>query len=237
LRLSIFLLNFGILKKLTMMKQLFIDNRYFLLPYLIFLAAFVVFSFTFTKIEMHIWANQIHSPFLDNFFKYATHLGDGSLIAILTIIFLFVKYRYALAFLAGSLLTSGIVHLFKQLLLKEVYRPSKYFELYETYQLYLVEGVTLRSLQSFPSGHTSTAFNVFLMLALISKNPYLKFGYFLLAALVAYSRVYLSQHFFVDIIAGSLIATVIMLLVYYWAKTWNLKWMESSVLTKAYTTK
>lgn len=219
------------------MKQLLFNNRYFLLPYLLFLASFIVFAFSFTKIEMHIWANQINSPFFDIFFKYATHLGDGSLIAVLALVLLFVKYRYALAFLIGSLLTSGIVHLFKRLLLEEMYRPSKYFELFETYQLYLIEGVTLRSLQSFPSGHTSTSFNVFLMLALLTKNNYLKLGYFIMAAVVAYSRVYLSQHFFIDIIAGSFIATVTMLVVYYWVNTWNRKWIESSVLTKVQITR
>ncbi len=215
------------------MKQLLKENRYFLLPYILFLGIFVVFALSFTKIEMHIWANQINSPFLDQFFRYATHLGDGTAIAVLTIIFLFIKYRYALAFLIGSLLTSGVVHLFKQLLLENMYRPSKYFELYETYKLYIVEGVTLRSLQSFPSGHTSTAFNVFLMLALITKNNYLKLVYFFIALLVAYSRVYLSQHFFLDIAAGSFIATVFILLVYYWAQNRDKKWMEYSLLTKA----
>lgn len=219
------------------MKQLLTDNRFFLLPYILFLVTFMVFAFSYTKIEMHIWVNQLNSPFLDVFFKYATHLGDGTAIAVLTLILLFVKYRYALAFLIGSLMTSGIVHLFKQFLMEEMYRPSKYFELFETYQLYVVEGVTLRSLQSFPSGHTSTAFNVFLMLALLTENHYLKFGYFILAIVVAYSRVYLSQHFFVDIMAGSFIATVSLLAVFYWAITWNRKWLESSVVTKEYPSK
>ncbi len=219
------------------MKQLLINNRFFLLPYILFFAIFVVFAFSFTKIEMHIWVNQFNSPFFDVFFKYATYLGDGTAIAVLTLILLFIKYRYALAFLIGSLITSGIVHLFKQLLLAEMYRPSKYFELFETYHLHLVQGVTLRSLQSFPSGHTSTSFNVFLMLALLTKNHYLKFGYFILAILVAFSRVYLSQHFFVDILAGSFIGTVTLLAVYYWSLTWNRKWMESSVVSKAYPSK
>ncbi len=235
--LSFFLLIFEVFNRKNIMKKLLIKNRYFLIPYIIFLSIVVIFAIFFTKIEMHIWANQINSPFLDQFFKYATHLGDGTAIAILTIIFLFVKYRYALAFLTGSLLTSGIVHLFKQLLLEEMYRPSKYFELFESHKLYLVEGVVLRSLQSFPSGHTSTAFNVFLMLALITQNNYLKLGYFVVALLAAYSRVYLSQHFFIDIAAGSFIATALILMVFYWSKTWDRKWMESSVLTKAYKSK
>jgi membrane-associated phospholipid phosphatase len=214
------------------MKRLLTDNRFFLLPYLFFLTIFLAFELNYSKTEMHIWANQINSPFFDTLFMYATHLGDGTMIAILTIVLLFVKYRYALAFLAGSLLTSGIVHLFKRLLLEEMYRPSKYFELFETYQLYLIEGINLRSLQSFPSGHTSTAFNVFLMLALLSKNQLLKFLYFILAMVVAYSRVYLSQHFFIDIAAGSVIAVVIMIFIFYQAERVDRKWLESSLLSK-----
>jgi membrane-associated phospholipid phosphatase len=201
----------------------------------LFLAVFLIFELNYSKTEMHIWANQINTPFLDTFFMYATHLGDGTMIAVLTIILLFVKYRYAVAFLAGSLLTSAVVHLFKKLLLQEMYRPSKYFELYETYQLYVIEGVNLRSLQSFPSGHTSTAFNVFFMLALITKNQTLKFLYFILAMVVAYSRVYLSQHFFVDIAAGSVIAVIIMLFIFYQSERIDRKWLDSSVLSKATT--
>jgi membrane-associated phospholipid phosphatase len=220
------------LKIFDEMKRLLIDNRIFLLPFLLFLTVFLAFELNYSKVEMHIWANQINSRFFDTFFMYATHLGDGTMIAVLTIILLFIKYRYAVAFLAGSLLTSGVVHLFKKLLMEEMYRPSKYFELYETYQLYVIEGVTLRSLQSFPSGHTSTAFNVFLMLALISKNQILKFLCFTLAMIVAYSRVYLSQHFFIDIAAGSVIAVVVMIFIFYQAERLDRKWLESSVLTK-----
>jgi membrane-associated phospholipid phosphatase len=219
------------------MKRLLIQNRYFLIPYILFLTIFIGFAINYSKVEMHIWANQIYSPFFDFFFRNATHLGDGTMIAVLTIILLFFKYRYALAFLLGSLLTSGVVHIFKRLLLEEMYRPSKYFELYETYQLYIVEGVTLRSLQSFPSGHTSTAFNVFLMLALLTRNSFLKMVCLIFAVLVAYSRVYLSQHFFIDIAAGSFIAVIIMLATFYQAGKWNKKWLDTSVLTKRYSPK
>lgn len=214
------------------MKQLLINNRYFLIPYLLFIAIFVFFALSYSKAEMHIWANQINSPFFDTFFKYATHLGDGTMIAVLTVILIFIRYRYALAFLIASLLTSGFVHLFKQLLMEEAYRPSKYFELFESYQLYLVEGVTLRSLQTFPSGHTSTAFNVFLMVALLTRNNYLKVICFIAAVVIAYSRVYLSQHFFIDTVVGSLIAVVCILIVYYWSLRWDRKWIDSSVLLK-----
>lgn len=217
------------------MKDLLIRNRYFLIPYIIFLAVFAGLSLVYTKAQMHIWANSMNAPVLDTFFMYATHLGDGAMIAVLTVILLFVKYRYALAFLTGSLLTSGVVHLFKKVLLHDMYRPSKYFELYETHQLYLIEGINLHSIQSFPSGHTSTAFNVFLMLALIADNKWVKFLCFMFAFLTAYSRVYLSQHFFIDLAAGSFIAVTLILVFYYWSLNWNRKWLDKSVLKKEIT--
>lgn len=229
---SDFLLIFEALNNIPVMKRLLINNRYFLIPYFLFVVLYVISDIAFSKAEMHIWANQINSSFFDVFFSYATHLGDGTMIAILTIILLFVRYRYAIAFLIGSLITSGVVHLFKRLLLEEVYRPSKYFELFETYQLHLIEGVRLRSLQSFPSGHTSTAFNVFFMLSLLTKNNYLKMVYFFVAMVIAYSRVYLSQHFFIDTIVGSLIAVTCIIIVYYWSLHWKKGWLDSSVLTK-----
>lgn len=67
------------------------------------------------------------------FFKYATLLGDGAMIAILAVVFLFVKYRHFFAFLIGSLSAAVVDNLFKKVLLNEMYRPAKYFELFETY--------------------------------------------------------------------------------------------------------
>ena len=214
------------------MRQLLKENRYFLIPFLIMLVGCSILLMHYSKPELHIISNQANSPFLDIFFKYLTYLGDGTVIAILFIVLLFIKYRYAFAFLSGSLMTSVVVNILKKLVLNDIYRPSKYFELYESYQLHFVEGVKLHSLQSFPSGHTATAFNLFFMLAILVKNKMLKLALFIIAALVAYSRVYLSQHFFIDIIAGSIIGVVIMLLFFLWFDQMKKPWLENSVIRK-----
>ena len=111
-----------------------------------------------------------------------------------------------------------------------MYRPSKFFELYETYKLHLIDGVKMHSLQSFPSGHTATAFNIFIMLAFIVKSNTLKLLFFIMAVLVAYSRVYLSQHFLMDITAGSVVGVTIMVLVFIWFGNFNKNWLDCSVL-------
>lgn len=219
------------------MKELILKNRWFFLPYSVFLLIWAALLFSYSKPELHILLNKAHSPFFDIFFKYATHLGDGAVIALLAVVFLFVKYRYFFAFLFGSLSAALVVNLFKKVFLDEMYRPSKYFELFETYKLHLVEGVKLHSLQSFPSGHTATAFSVFLMLALITKNRWAKLTLFFGAVLVAYSRVYLSQHFVIDITVGSIISVVLMLVSFWWVQNWQKSWLDNSVLTLAKSSK
>ncbi len=214
------------------MRELLKANRYFLIPYIFTLLACAILLIVFSKTELHILSNKAHSVFFDYFFKYLTNLGDGAMIAILFIALLFVKYRYAFAFLAGSLLTSAVVNILKKLVLHDMYRPSKYFEMYKTYQLHLVEGVKLHSLQSFPSGHTATAFNVFFMLAMLVKNKFLKLILFVLAALVAYSRVYLSQHFLIDISAGSVLGILFVLLAFWWLDNSDKPWLDNSLIRK-----
>ena len=144
------------------MKRFFKENNFFLIPYILMVLFIIVLLLSYTKTELHIASNQANNAFFDVFFKYATNLGNGWMIAILFIGLLMVKYRFAFAFLTGSLITSVIVNVLKKLVFHDVYRPTKFFELYETYKLHLVEGVKMHMLQSFPSGHSATAFNVFL---------------------------------------------------------------------------
>jgi len=212
------------------MKYLLKANRWFLIPTIILLIIAITLLINFPKSELHIISNKANSSFFDLFFKYVTYMGDGAIIAILFIALLFVKYRYALAFLAGSLATSLFVNIIKKVVLHDVYRPSKYFELYETYQLHFVEGIKLHSLQSFPSGHSATAFNVFLTLAILTKHNGLKLIFFVMAVMVAYSRVYLSQHFLIDITAGSSIGIFFILLFWVWFVKFNKKWLDKSLL-------
>lgn len=212
------------------MKDILKTNRWFLIPQLILIVIGSIFLLIYTKPELHIIFNKANSYFFDVFFKYATNLGDGAIIPILFIVLLIKNYRFAFIFLSGSLLTSIIINLIKKVLLGDVFRPSKYFELYSNYQLHFVEGVKLHALQSFPSGHTGTAFNLFLMLALLVKNNLLKLLFLILATLVAYSRVYLSQHFLIDVVVGSIIGTCCMIFAWYLIGKSKKKWLDLSLI-------
>lgn len=67
--------------------------------------------------------------------------------------------------------------------------------------------VGLPSSPSFPSGHAMSAFAVATAIAVLS--PGLRRGVLAVAALIAFSRVYLGVHFWLDVLAGAALGAVI----------------------------
>lgn len=204
----------------------------FILPYLLLLIIGAFSYFITDKIEAHLFANQFHNIFLDKFFLYVTYLGDGFFVLLVVIITLFFNVRLALLILASYALSAGITQGLKHLVFNEWMRPAGIFEANaQLQQLYLVPGVELNYHNSFPSGHSTSAFALFFSLSIFSSKKIISFFLLLIAVLTAYSRVYLSQHFFIDIYAGSFIGTICSLLVYqYWIAGLNEKYNQS-VLT------
>ena len=205
------------------MLTLFRSNKWFLVPYLLFLTLGGIVLLSFSKIDIHWFINQHNNKIADFFFKYFTNLGDGIASALAIIILLFIRYRYALAMALSTVLSTIIVRLFKQYLLPDFDRPLSIF--HNIRQLHMVHGVDVHTINSFPSGHSATAFSVYLLFAMIIENRSLKFLFFATAFLVAYSRIYLSQHFLVDIYFGSVFGAFSTLICFYWANQWkNQKW-------------
>jgi membrane-associated phospholipid phosphatase len=200
------------------------------LPYLFFLILGGSILVSFSKIDIHWFINQYNNKIADFFFKYFTDLGDGVISALAIIVLLFVRYRYTLAMILSTFLSTLIVRLFKQLLLPDFDRPVLIFQ--KINHLHLVPGVDMHTINSFPSGHSATAFSVYLLLAMITENKFTKLLLFTVAFLVAYSRIYLSQHFFVDIYFGSLIGAFASILSFFWTLQWkNPRW-DLSLLNK-----
>lgn len=147
---------------------------------------------------------------------------------LLTIILLAVKYRYAVIIGFSNLLASVFTQFLKHKVFVEELRPKKYFE--GVQELYFVPGVENHLLHSFPSGHATSAFALYFSLALIVKGKMYNVLFFFIALLAAYSRVYLSQHFFEDIYIGSLIGVAFSLLVYWFMQKQDADWLEGSLI-------
>ena len=211
------------------MKAILKTNASFFFPYLIFIVLGALLLIINTKVEIQLSFNSFHNSFFDSFFYYATYFGDGLMALLVVIILMAVKYKYAFIVGVSNIISALITQTLKQTVFANAVRPKKFFE--GIHDLYFVPGVQNYLYNSFPSGHSTCAFSLYLALALLVKNKTLKLLFFIVALLIGYSRIYLSQHFFEDVYAGSLIGVSITIMVYYFIQKRNKNWMEQSLLT------
>lgn len=189
------------------MRQALAKNKTFLFAYaLIFCAACFVIAYT-DKIQLHIYFNSLLHPWLNVFFKYATMLGDGVFVIAVCVLLFAFNMRRGLATLAAYGLSAGFTQAIKYAFFGDMDRPQLVFQ-QQHLPLNLVENLIEEQHihNSFPSGHATAAFALFFCLSFLSEKIYFEIFFFLMALVVAFSRVYLSQHFFEDITAGSFIA-------------------------------
>ena len=186
------------------MIELFRKNSAFFLPYLLFLLVGGILQWQYSQAEIFLFVNTHYQTWADYLFAYGTHLGDGLFYAAVVLLLLFVRYQYALTALTAFLLSGLTAQLLKRLAFAGALRPKAFFEK-SGQVLHWVDGVEVHLHNSFPSGHATTAFSVFCLLSLLAVRKGWGWLWFTLALGAAYSRVYLGQHFFGDIFAGSII--------------------------------
>lgn len=165
--------------------------------------------------------NTARHALADSLFPYITHLGDGLLILLIALYFLLRKNIRLFAGVAGGYLLSGLV---VQVLKNTIpaLRPLAFFEA-RGMQVPQIPGVVLHTQQSFPSGHTASAFALFVFIALIHARR--GSAWLLLPAfMVGYSRIYLSQHFTTDVWAGACIGTFVAWVMYRWLRAKGNSW-------------
>ena len=188
----------------------------------------------FPKGELELLINQFHNPFLDLFFRYITNLGDGSLFAVLLIGLLFHNYYSSMLTALTIIFQAILVSIFKRGIYKGLERPLAFFN--EDVSLNFVEGVDVHSFNTFPSGHTVTAFAIFALLYIVIKNKGVIVStiLFMIAFLVGLSRVYLLQHFVVDAYFGAIFGILSVLIPMYFLEmmftSGRLKSFENSSL-------
>jgi len=178
----------------------------FLILYLLFLAAGLVLIETYEAGHEILFFNALHTPFFDQFFRYATQMAEAPMLFLIIIVA--IRFSYGKGMLLGlnTLLVFGITALLKNLAFADHVRPSVFFE--GKAQLNFVQGVEIYRYHSFPSGHTSSAFALFFMLSILFNNKKWAPVFFFCALLVGVSRVYLLEHFFRDVYAGTLVGVV-----------------------------
>jgi len=195
-----------------MLKKITRENLWFLIPWLLFVIACSYFCIAYSKVDLHLMSNQFVGGWTDTLFIILTSTGDGLIIIVAIAILLFFNTRMAIQLAIIFIISSIIAHLFKDVLMVHMYRPYYVFN-HLHIKLKLISGMYMNEVSSFPSGHSMTAFSLLAFFAFYIRNNYIKLFFCVTAILIAYSRVYLSQHFLMDILAGSLIGVITVVLV------------------------
>ena len=191
----------------------------FLVPTIVLALVLGITLLIIPKAELHLILCKHHTPFLDTLAPTFSNLVDW-LPYLIVVLLLFYRAGWASFLASNLLLTTLIVQSIKHIV--EAPRPLTWFtENYPNISLPLVEGVSMKYWLSFPSGHTTTFFALFFCIAIILCSENIKGKYifscvcFLAATFGAYTRIYLSQHFALDIFAGILIAVFSTLSLYF----------------------
>ena len=88
----------------------------------------------------------------------------------------------------------------------------------EVSKIHTVAGVEVHTYNSFPSGHSATAFILFFLTAYFFSNKKVLWMGAVYAILCGYSRIYLGQHFPIDV-AGGIIAAILSFQLSIWLRT------------------
>lgn len=215
----------------------------YVVAYLILLSTILGMLYVYPKLELHLMLNSHHTGVQDTFFPYFSILAEGPLYILALLPMLWKKFRLTLFFALCELSAGTILQVLKHIISHP--RPVSAFEEYSDAVLPVVQGVDLHHSNSFPSGHASTFFVFCTCCVLLLAYRYgqrarqnsqescilpcvLALLLVAFAALGAYSRIYLSQHFLSDVCVGSIIGFVAPCIVFYFIrnrltqiKKWN----------------
>ena len=182
-------------------------NKVFLLLYGLLLLLGIFLLISFQKPEIILFINQHNNNYIDVFFTYITKLGEAPIV-VFTLLFVLIKQRSDFWRIAIAFSVMGIfMYLCKFHFFEDNVRPRAFIN--NDKLLHFIQGVEMHLRHTFPSGHTTTAFLSFFLLSSFTKNKYIIFLNLALAASVAYSRMYLGQHFFEDVFVGSFVGVMI----------------------------
>ena len=194
--------------------SVFYSKKVVFFLFFLFVVAGGILLMTNEKEAFHLMLNRYYNSFFDIFFKYATYLGDGVIFPIVIVGLLVFKRKYATAFIISGIMTLIISYVLKNWVFIDFARP---YEILGD-KLHVIEGVKMRRWHSFPSGHTTAAFALFMLAIFYTKNIGWQIVFFLIAIIAGLSRIYLSQHFLQDVIGGIVLGTSIALISYQLAR-------------------
>jgi membrane-associated phospholipid phosphatase len=191
--------------------------------------ALLIASFAVGKQAFFLLLNTDLGTFADYFFATYTYAGDALMwLPLLLIVIYKLKRKDALPLLISAFLICTILtQICKYLIVPDEPRPTK--AIADRSLIHIVPNVELHAISSFPSGHTATAFCFYLIFCLLLSGSWWLGAGFILSLLVGYSRIYLAQHFPLDVAAGIIVAIVSVILALKFQQFW---WKRKAIKNK-----
>lgn len=184
---------------------------------LFFVAGAVVISLT-KRGDVVMLINRYSRIEWDGMVTFITDIGLGGYMALLAGLLAFWRVRYA----AVAFLNLLFVAIFTNVL-KEIFksggwtRPLHHF-LYDDFTRFIYTA-EINYYSTFPSGHSMAIFSMMAVLAFISGNRIASTFLFIFAVMVGFSRIYLLQHFFIDVYAGAFLGVFSAVLAWWLCET------------------
>jgi len=161
-------------------------------------------SMLWGKNEAFLYLNANLGLVVDKVFEYSSYLAEGW-IWIPYFIVLVGLYKKDTAFILMNFLVSTLLTQFaKNYIFDTAMRPMA--SGLDATQIHTIPGVEIHTFNSFPSGHTATAFTLFLLTTYLFPNKYALSIGIIYAMVCGYSRIYLAQHFPLDLAGGIFVA-------------------------------
>jgi membrane-associated phospholipid phosphatase len=187
---------------------------YYLSGLIFFEAVVLTYIFSLDRMGQMSLINSFYSTWADLFFKIITSGAEITIPVLFLGYLIWKKSDLLKPYLISYIFSTVLVQFLKLVVFKDALRPLSYFK-GQAYAWHLVQNLLIHEYNSMPSGHTSAAWFMCFWISLAANKPWITLLMVFYAILVAYSRVYLFQHFPVDTAAGAMIGTGVSLLVYY----------------------
>ena len=196
--------------------QFFYKYRLFFLLIFLLNCITVYFLLTIQKGDEINWFLAHRTIFLNYFFSYASAFVETKFLILFLVVYLAINRKLFFYTGINLLFILLVVQFLKHQVFADSLRPSALMAAIQG-----VEGAPLLKQFSFPSGHTATAFSLFIMPIFFYTKKYSTLLLVALAVAVGISRMYLSQHFLEDVLAGANIGCIITILVYICLLNWK----------------
>lgn len=187
------------------------ENNWFFIPVAFFLGLCGMLAMIVPYGHEILYFNDLRFEPFNAMFQFFTQCGEAWAYLIFGLGVIYWRPRYALVIAVVGVLSLPVGYLVKDAI--GVDRPITYFEKNAAAdQLILVPDTRLnRGQTSFPSGHTMSAFALYSLLSLMVGRERKQWGllFALLAILVGISRIFLVQHFLVDVMAGAILGLLL----------------------------